>query len=168
MLARLIKVAVRKIGRQFVEASRPLVWRLANEYSIKIERHCFAHGSNPVEFEDSVEERRHNIPSSVYFNTGSGKIRVGKGTKFGYNVMLLTGKHASISDVENHKAQLHAAPTSGRDIIIGRNCWISSGAILIGPVKVGDYAVISAGAVVTRDVPERGLVVAPPGRLLPM
>ena len=41
-----------------------------------------------------------------------------------------------------------------RDIHIGRGTWIASGVIITGGVKIGDNAIISAGSVVTRDIPD--------------
>jgi maltose O-acetyltransferase len=38
-------------------------------------------------------------------------------------------------------------------VSIGANVWIGGGAIILPGVTIGDDAVIGAGAVVTRDVP---------------
>lgn len=38
-------------------------------------------------------------------------------------------------------------------IIIGKNCWICSGATILQGVKVGEGSVIAAGSVVTKNVP---------------
>jgi acetyltransferase-like isoleucine patch superfamily enzyme len=118
-----------------------------------------------VEIEDPPEMWHHNIPKSVIFNTGSGKIRVGRGTSFGPEVCLLTGKHFSIGEVTS-RDQFLLTQESGRDIIIGRHCFIGGRSIIIGPVKIGDYAVICAGAIVTKDVPERGKVAGPAARTI--
>jgi acetyltransferase-like isoleucine patch superfamily enzyme len=117
--------------------------------------------------DDPAAARRH-IPRSVYFNTRSGRIEIGRQTVFGEHVMVLTGKHASIKDARNLGVPLHHVPEGGRDIIIGNGCYIGSGAILIGPLKVGDHAVIGAGAVVTRDVPAESFVGGNPARVISM
>ncbi|WP_448258199.1 serine O-acetyltransferase [Microbacterium aurum] len=49
---------------------------------------------------------------------------------------------------------------------IGDDVWIGPGAILTGPIEIGDGATISAGAVVSRDVPPRSLVAGNPGRVI--
>lgn len=108
-------------------------------------------GQHPLVFKEKLSTLVHKVPKSVYFNTRSGKIIVGENTVFGEYVMVLTGKHNYFSDV-NSIADLHEVPLDGRDIIIGDNCYIGSGAIIIGPVKIGDFAVIGAGSVVTKDV----------------
>jgi len=38
------------------------------------------------------------------------------------------------------------------DVVVGNDCWIGTGAMLLAGINVGDGAVIAAGAVVTKDV----------------
>ena len=114
-------------------------------------------GQHPLIFKDEEAVLKNNIPKSVYFNTRSGKVSVGANTVFGEYVMVLTGKHNFISDIKSEE-ELHHVPEEGRDIEIGNNCYIGSGATIIGPVKIGDYAVIGAGAVVTKDIMPATLV----------
>ena len=40
-----------------------------------------------------------------------------------------------------------------KPIEIGHHCWIGTGAIVLQGVKIGDGAVVAAGAVVTKDIP---------------
>jgi serine O-acetyltransferase len=49
--------------------------------------------------------------------------------------------------------------------VIGDRVTIYAGAVVAGPVTVGDDAVIGANAVVTRDVPAGGTIVAPKPQL---
>jgi len=49
---------------------------------------------------------------------------------------------------------------------IGDNVYIGPGAKLFGAIVVGDNAAIGANCVVTRDVPENGVVVGVPGRVI--
>jgi serine O-acetyltransferase len=50
--------------------------------------------------------------------------------------------------------------------VIGDDVWIGPGAILTGAITVGDGATIAAGAVVSRDVPARTLVMGNPARVV--
>jgi serine O-acetyltransferase len=49
---------------------------------------------------------------------------------------------------------------------IGDNVWIGAGAVLIGPITVGDDAVIAANAVVTKDVPSGVTVGGIPAQMI--
>ena len=49
-------------------------------------------------------------------------------------------------------------------ILIRRGASIGAGAVLVCPLEVGRFALVGAGAVVTGDVPDYGLVVGNPAR----
>lgn len=48
----------------------------------------------------------------------------------------------------------------------GRNVWIGPGATISGSITVGDGVTVSAGTVLSRDVPARCLVAGNPGRVI--
>jgi UDP-2-acetamido-3-amino-2,3-dideoxy-glucuronate N-acetyltransferase len=50
-------------------------------------------------------------------------------------------------------------------IVIRRGASIGAGAVVLPGVTVGEFALVGAGAVVTRDVPAQGLVYGNPARL---
>ena len=54
----------------------------------------------------------------------------------------------------------------GGNPVIGDRVYIGPGSAIIGPITVGDDALIGVGAVVTRSVPPRGVVAGNPARLL--
>ena len=53
-----------------------------------------------------------------------------------------------------------------KKVIIGNDVWIGSHALILGGVKIGDGAVIGAGAVVTKDVPPYAVVGGVPARII--
>lgn len=55
---------------------------------------------------------------------------------------------------------------SSKKVIIGNDVWIGSHALILGGVKIGDGAVIGAGAVVTKDVPPYAVVGGVPARII--
>lgn len=83
---------------------------------------------------------------SCFFNTNSGKIRIGGYTFAGSGVSLLAGTHDPKLTGELRRDEER---TEGCDIEIGEGVWLASGCTLLGPCRVGDNAVIAAGAVVT-------------------
>jgi acetyltransferase-like isoleucine patch superfamily enzyme len=53
-----------------------------------------------------------------------------------------------------------------RSIHIGNNVWIGSNSTVLGGVTIGNNAVIAAGSVVTRDVPENTVVAGVPAKVI--
>ena len=52
------------------------------------------------------------------------------------------------------------------NVVIGKDCWIGTGAKILKGVNVGNGAIIGANAVVTKDVPEYAIVVGVPAKIL--
>jgi len=50
--------------------------------------------------------------------------------------------------------------------VIGDRSFLGSGAKIIGGINVGEEAAVGANAVVTKDVPDRGVVVGIPAKLV--
>lgn len=155
---------MRTILSWLMRVTKPWVWKIADAYDLRIDRPRMAQGSGRLVIEDSQEAAYANIPKSVVFNTGSGDIFVGANTVFGDEACLLTGKHIGEAEAHLTGLPLHHVP-GGRDIRIGRNCYIGSRAILVGPLVIGDGAMICAGSVVTKDVPPRSFVAGSPARV---
>jgi acetyltransferase-like isoleucine patch superfamily enzyme len=113
---------------------------------------------------------------NTVFNVSSGSIYVGDHVIFGYNVMVLTGRHQF---VDGRRASLAAGvdsdgwgggedevPSGGYDIRIGDGTWIASGAIITGGVTIGMNVIVAANAVVTMDVPDYSIVAGTPARVI--
>jgi len=54
----------------------------------------------------------------------------------------------------------------GKKPIIGNNVQLNAGCMVIGGVTIGDNAIIGAGAVVVKDVPEHAVAVGNPARII--
>ncbi|NBH84197.1 sugar O-acetyltransferase [bacterium C-53] len=103
------------------------------------------------------------IGKDVFINSGchfqdQGGIEIGDGALIGHNVVLATINH-DLNPKGNRKN--HYAP-----IRIGAHVWIGSNATVLPGVTIGDWAVVAAGAVVTRDVPAMTVVGGVPARVL--
>lgn len=103
------------------------------------------------------------IGKDAFINSGchfqdQGGIEIGDGALIGHNVVLATINH-DLNPKENRKNHYAA-------IKIGAHVWIGSNATILPGVTIGDYAVVAAGAVVTRDVPAMTVVGGVPARVL--
>jgi len=92
--------------------------------------------------------------SGVLFNTRSGYITIGDNVVFGHGVMVLTGEHYKTD------ADVFKTVFDGNDIVIGSNCWIASGVIIIGGVTLGDNIIVGAGSVVTKSFEDGNVFIA--------
>lgn len=54
----------------------------------------------------------------------------------------------------------------GQNLVIGDNVWIGAGVVVVSGLTIGRDAIIAAGAVVTRDVPDFAVVGGVPARVL--
>jgi acetyltransferase-like isoleucine patch superfamily enzyme len=96
-------------------------------------------------------------------NLASGSVTIEDDVFFGHNCMVLTGTH---DYREEGVARQTAVPQSGRDVVVGAGAWIGSGAIILGPCRIGAHAVVAAGSVVTDDIPARSIAAGAPARVV--
>jgi acetyltransferase-like isoleucine patch superfamily enzyme len=112
---------------------------------------------------DRVHVAATAVVNDALLNTVSGSITVGEHAFFGHRVSVLTGTH----DVTQRGAERQrAVPDEGRDILVDEGAWVGSGAILLGPCRIGAHAVVAAGAVVTGDIAAQTVVAGVPARTL--
>jgi serine O-acetyltransferase len=90
----------------------------------------------------------------VFIDHGMG-IVVGETAVIGDDVLLYQGVVLGGTSLERHKRH----PTLGSGVVVG------AGAIILGPVLIGDHARVGAGSVVVKDVPIGATVVGVPARL---
>mgnify|MGYP003295211997 CR=1 FL=1 len=87
-------------------------------------------------------------------------IYIGDNTLIGPNVTIATALHPL--DAEKRRLGYQ----SNKPVVIGKNCWICSGALILPGVTIGDNTVIGAGAVVTKDIPSNVLAVGNPAKVI--
>jgi maltose O-acetyltransferase len=86
-------------------------------------------------------------------------VRIGDFTLFGPRVQILTPMHP-------FDAALRRKQEFGKPITIGSDVWVGGGAIILPGVRIGSRAVIGAGSVVTRDVPDDVFAAGNPCRVI--
>ena len=102
-----------------------------------------------------------SVQHSVEGTARSGDITIGDDCVIGYGVKLLAGSHEYGPD-----GVQHAAKDNGHDIVVGRGAWLGSYCIIVGPVTIGEGAIIGAGSVVTHDVPAWQVWAGNPARFI--
>ncbi len=86
-------------------------------------------------------------------------VRIGSFTLFGPAVQIYTATHPMDADLRRRQE-------SGKPVIIGPDVWVGGGAIILPGVHVGSRAVIGAGSVVTRDIPDGVFAAGNPCRVI--
>ncbi len=137
---------------------------------------------NNSKLSDYVFIERNNMitDSSIGKHTNTGqntvikKKKIGAFTSISWNVTIGAGEHdyKRITSHEMLYMKRHGFikepvyhPNSG-GVQIGNDVWIGANATILQNVKVGDGAVIGAGAVVTKDVPDYAIVVGIPAKVI--
>lgn len=87
------------------------------------------------------------------------RVIVGDYTLFGPAVQIYTPMHPL-------DAELRRRQEYGKPVEIGSDVWVGGGALILPGVKIGSRAVIGAGSVVTRDVPEGVFAAGNPCRVI--
>jgi acetyltransferase-like isoleucine patch superfamily enzyme len=89
--------------------------------------------------------------------TCAKRITLGKGCAIARDVI--------IRDYDAHQL-LNTSHEIAEEVCIGEHVWIGTRAVILKGVRIGDGAVVAAGAVVTKDVPAKCLVAGVPARVI--
>ncbi len=135
---------------------------------------------NWVQVREDAEVGENTILSKgVYIDAG---VRIGKNVKIQNNVSVyhgvtiedgvFVGPHACFTNDKRPRAiNPDGSLKSAEDWVVSpirlrEGCSIGANATITPGVTIGRFAMVGAGAVVTRDVPDYGLVVGCPARLV--
>lgn len=113
--------------------------------------------------------------AQIFFGSGSYcnefcVFGVNAGIRIGRNVMIAPA--VTIRDTD-HQSDILDIPMSKQGIVtapvdVGDDVWIGHGAMILKGVTVGRGAIIAAGSVVTKNVPEYSIVAGVPAKVLGM
>jgi acetyltransferase-like isoleucine patch superfamily enzyme len=103
------------------------------------------------------------VVNNALFNLSGGTITIGEYAFFGHDVAVLTGTH----DIEKFgRARQLAFTRSGRDVVIGEGAWLASQVLVLGPVTIGEHAVVAGGSLVRDDVKPYAVVAGRPATVI--
>lgn len=90
----------------------------------------------------------------------------------GPDIMAITGNHMAVIGMpmrfvgDEMKDKLDVNRKYDKNIVVGEDVWIGARAILLSGVTIGRGTIVSAGAVVSKDVPPYSVVGGVPARIL--
>lgn len=108
------------------------------------------------------------IGENSYMNGGylqasrKARIFIGSNCLISYNVHIRTDVHNFIKKDELILRQGHKE----MDIIIGDDVWIGFGSQIMAGISIGKGAVVAAGSICTKNVPEYAVVAGVPAKII--
>ncbi len=88
---------------------------------------------------------------------------IGDDVMMGPEIIILSGSH-NFERIDIPMRE-QGAP-SRRPVIIGNDVWIGTRSIILPGITIGSHAIIGAGSVVTKDVPEWAIVGGNPAKFI--
>lgn len=103
------------------------------------------------------------IGKNVFINSGllamaRGGITIEDGAQIAANVQLISNNHDPYD----------LMVLTCKPVLLKESCWIGAGATILPGVSVGKHAIVGAGSVVTKDVPDYAVVVGNPAKVIRM
>ena len=121
--------------------------------NVNIEPHCTFNYALKIGDNSGVGEN-----SELY-----GDITIGKDVMMGTGCIIYTRNHRFDSlDVPMWKQGVEEV----RPVVIGNDVWIGGRVTILPGVHIGNGAVVGAGAVVTKDVPDYAVVAGNPAKII--
>lgn len=135
----------------YVTITNPGSTRIGN--NVTIAQGCYLHGNDI-----RIDDNSHLAPYCIVY----GPCRIGKKCCIGGHVTFASrGQDYSDPDVP-----FVEMPIIIKEVFLEDNVWIGANAVLIQGVRVGEGAIVGAGAVVTHDVAPYTVVGGVPARLI--
>ena len=96
------------------------------------------------------------------FIDGTGKLKIGKDSMLGHNVVFLTGNH----EFKNPTIPIRLQGGIPMPIVVGEDVWLGANVIVLGDVTIGKGSVIGAGSVVTKNIPPYSVAIGVPAKVI--
>ena len=124
--------------------------------------------------------RKSVIESYCCINNAVGDVFIGNHTRIGIHCTIIgpvtIGNHVNLAQgivvtALNHNfkdttLRIDEQGISTNPVVIGDDVWIGANAVILPGVTIGKHAVVAAGAVVTKDVPDYCIVGGVPAKII--
>jgi acetyltransferase-like isoleucine patch superfamily enzyme len=141
--------------------SRRSVLRVIDGGSIRIGRNCTLHDYAMILTyggDITIGDDCSLNPFAIVY--GGGGVRIGNGVRIAAHTVIIPANHRTGTD----DVPLHLAGIVATGITIADHVWLGSGSRILDGVQIGRNAVVGAGSVVTRSVPDNTTVAGVPAR----
>lgn len=162
----------KNIGKNVHIIKKSLIINNKKRRYLKIEKNVRIGKNFEVRFFDKFANVKYNpqliIEEGCYIGDNfkilcNDKITIRKNALIAGNVFVTSENHGM--DIKS-KVPYGKQPLTNKPVEIGENTWIGEKVTILPGVKIGDWAVVSAGAVVTKDVPSYSVVGGVPAKVI--
>ncbi len=94
--------------------------------------------------------------------TTAGTVTIGHNVMIGHGTKIISANHV----IPPGRGRIRFAGHKNEPVVIEDDVWIGAQAVILPGVRIGEGAVVAAGAVVTKDVPPFTVVGGVPARIL--
>lgn len=115
-----------------------------------------------------------------FLNNGMGPVKIGNHVFVGAsNVIIgpvtlhdhiMTAQNVVLSGLNHGFKEVNIAyryqACTVSEIVINEGCWVGANVVITAGVTVGEYSIIAAGSIVTKDVPSYSMVAGNPAKLI--
>jgi acetyltransferase-like isoleucine patch superfamily enzyme len=96
------------------------------------------------------------------FLGGQGGITIGDDVILGPHVKIFSENH----NFDHPEIVIRKQGETRNGVMIGNNCWIGTGAIILAGVSISDEYVVAAGSVVTKSVSANSVIAGVPAKVI--
>ena len=156
-----------QLGANILIGDRVIIYQAKDGGAVKIGDHVSILRDTAIEtgYNGSITIGRTTwIQPRCQLNAYLGSITIGVGVDIAPNCALYAYDHGFAPD---KTVREQALETKG-DIVIEDHAWLGVGVIVLSGVRIGKGAVIGAGSVVTKDIPDDAIAVGNPARVVKM
>ena len=98
---------------------------------------------------------------SLWAGPRDGRIVLGDDVLFGPEVFLTAANYRF-----NEGSPVTKQAMDEGDVVIGNDVWLGARVMVLPGVTIGDYAVVGAGSIVTKNIPRGAIAVGAPARIV--
>lgn len=121
----------------------------------------------------SLSKRKRNSYLKIGDNTyigefqniraSGGVIEIGKNCSISQHITMIASNHNIRKGTDINKQGWDETKTG---IYIGDDVWIGANSVILPGVRIGSGAVIGAGSIVTKDIPENAIAIGNPAKVI--
>lgn len=120
---------------------------------------------------DKIFVGRKSYHNGNFTVKGKGKLYIGNFCAFGQDIKIILSNHDyrfPSLQYSFYRDRFNGLPypLDETEISIGSDVWIGDNVIVLPNLKIGNGAIIGAGSVVTKDVPDFAIVAGNPARII--